>query len=179
MADRVDAVVNLSKRRGFVFPSSEIYGGTRSAWDYGPLGVELKENIRRQWWQAVVRGRDDVVGLDSSVILAPQVWEASGHVSAFVDPLTECKKCHKRWRADQLIEAFEEKHGRAPESGLAEIVCTNCGTKGDFTEPRDFNGMLRTAVGPVEDAGAVHYLRPETAQGIFVKIGRASCRERV
>ena len=168
MADRVDAVVNLSKRRGFVFPSSEIYGGTRSAWDYGPLGVELKENIRRQWWQAVVRGRDDVVGLDSSVILAPQVWEASGHVSAFVDPLTECKKCHRRWRADQLIEAFEEKHGRAPEGGLVEIVCTNCGTKGDFTEPRDFNGMLRTAVGPVEDAGAVHYLRPETAQGIFV-----------
>ena len=168
MADRVDAVVNLSKRRGFVFPSSEIYGGTRSAWDYGPLGVELKENIKRQWWQAVVRGRDDVVGLDSSVILAPQVWEASGHVSAFVDPLTECKKCHKRWRADQLIEAFEEKHGRAPEGGLLEIVCTNCGTKGDFTEPRDFNGMLRTAVGPVEDAGSVHYLRPETAQGIFV-----------
>ena len=168
MADRVDAVVNLSKRRGFVFPSSEIYGGTRSAWDYGPLGVELKDNIRRQWWQAVVRGRDDVVGLDSSVILAPQVWEASGHVSAFVDPLTECRKCHKRWRADQLIEAFEEKHGRAPEGGLVEIVCTNCGTAGDFTEPRDFNGMLRTMVGPVEDAGALHYLRPETAQGIFV-----------
>ena len=168
MADRVDAVVNLSKRRGFVFPSSEIYGGTRSAWDYGPLGVELKENIRRQWWQAVVRGRDDVVGLDSSVILAPQVWEASGHVSAFVDPLTECRNCHRRWRADQLIEAYEEKHGRAPEGGLADIVCTNCGTKGDFTEPRDFNGMLRTTVGPVEDAGALHYLRPETAQGIFV-----------
>ena len=166
-ADRVDAVVNLSKRRGFVFQSSEIYGGSRSAWDYGPLGVELKENIRRQWWQSVVRGRDDVVGLDSSVILAPQVWEASGHVGAFVDPLTECKKCHKRWRADQLLDAFAEKHGKEA-SGLGEITCTNCGTKGEFTEPRDFNGMLRTMVGPVEDAGALHYLRPETAQGIFV-----------
>jgi glycyl-tRNA synthetase len=165
--DRVESVVNLCKRRGFVFPSSEIYGGTRSAWDYGPLGVEIKENIRRQWWQSVVRGRDDVVGLDSSVILAPQVWRASGHVDAFVDPLTECKKCHKRWRADQLLEAYAEKHGREP-AGLAEVVCTNCGTVGDFTEPRDFNGMLRTMVGPVEDDGALHYLRPETAQGIFV-----------
>ena len=167
-ANQVDAIVNLAKRRGFVFPSSEIYGGTRSAWDYGPLGVELKENIRKQWWQNVVRGRDDVVGLDSSVILAPQVWEASGHVDAFVDPLTECKHCHKRWRADQLIEAYEEKHGKAPEHGLADITCTHCGTKGQFTEPRDFNGMLRTTIGVVEDAAAVHYLRPETAQGIFV-----------
>ena len=166
-ADRVDSVVNLCKRRGFVFPSSEIYGGTRSAWDYGPLGVELKENIRRQWWQTVVRGRDDVVGLDSSIILAPQVWEASGHVATFTDPLTECKKCHKRWRADQLLDAYEEKHGK-PAEGLSVIVCTNCGTTGDFTEPRDFNGMLRTTVGPVEDATAMHYLRPETAQGIFV-----------
>jgi glycyl-tRNA synthetase len=166
-ADRVDAVVNLSKRRGFVFQSSEIYGGSRSAWDYGPLGVELKENIRRQWWQSVVRGRDDVVGLDSSVILAPQVWEASGHVGAFVDPLTECKKCHKRWRADQLLDAYAEKHGK-DAGGLGDITCSNCGTKGEFTEPRDFNGMLRTMVGPVEDAGALHYLRPETAQGIFV-----------
>lgn len=166
-ADRVDAVVNLSKRRGFVFQSSEIYGGSRSAWDYGPLGVELKENIRRQWWQTVVRGRDDVVGLDSSVILAPQVWEASGHVNAFVDPLTECKKCHKRWRADQLLDAYAEKHGKEA-GGLGDITCSNCGTKGDFTEPRDFNGMLRTMVGPVEDAGALHYLRPETAQGIFI-----------
>ena len=168
VASRVDSVVNLSKRRGFVFPSSEIYGGTRSAWDYGPLGVELKENVRRQWWQHMVRGRDDVVGIDSSVILAPQVWVASGHVDAFVDPLTECKQCHKRWRADQLIEAFAEKNGHEPPEGLAEIVCTNCGTKGSFTEPQNFNGMLRTMVGPVEDEGAVHYLRPETAQGIFV-----------
>lgn len=165
--DRVEAVVNLCKRRGFVFASSEIYGGTRSAWDYGPLGVELKENIRRQWWQAMVRGRGDVVGLDSSVILSPQVWVASGHVDAFVDPLTECRSCHKRFRSDQLIESFEERKGRAPE-GLSEIPCPNCGTKGEFTEPRDFNGLLRTAIGPVEDDGSVHYLRPETAQGIFV-----------
>ena len=168
VASRVDSVVNLSKRRGFVFPSSEIYGGTRSAWDYGPLGVELKENVRRQWWQHMVRGRDDVVGIDSSVILAPQVWIASGHVDAFVDPLTECKQCHKRWRADQLIEPCAEKNGHEPPEGLAEIVCTTCGTKGRFTEPQNFNGMLRTMVGPVEDEGAVHYLRPETAQGIFV-----------
>ena len=168
VGSRVDSVVNLSKRRGFVFPSSEIYGGTRSAWDYGPLGVELKENVRRQWWQHMVRGRDDVVGIDSSVILAPQVWVSSGHVDAFVDPLTECKQCHKRWRADQLIEAFAEKHGDEPPEGLAEIVCTNCGSKGSFTEPQNFNGMLRTMVGPVEDEGALHYLRPETAQGIFV-----------
>jgi glycyl-tRNA synthetase len=165
-ADRVEAVVSLSKRRGFVYQSSEIYGGSRSAWDYGPLGVELKENIKRQWWQRVVRGRDDVVGIDSSVILAPQVWQASGHVEAFSDPLTECRKCHKRYRADQLLEEFEEKKGRAGD--LTEIVCVNCGTRGDFTEPRPFNGMLRTYVGPVEDESALHYLRPETAQGIFV-----------
>ena len=130
MADKkssnVDAVVNLSKRRGFVYASSEIYGGTRSAWDYGPLGVELKENIRRQWWNSMVRERDDIVGLDSSVILAPQVWEASGHVGAFADPLTECKNCHKRYRADQLIEQYEEKHGKSPEGGLASIGCVNC-----------------------------------------------------
>lgn len=172
MADRqssnVDAVVNLTKRRGFVYASSEIYGGTRSAWDYGPLGVELKENIRRQWWRTMVRERDDVVGLDSSIILAPQVWEASGHVNAFADPLTECKNCHKRFRADQLLEEYENKHGKPAEGGLAGIGCANCGVKGQFTEPRDFNGMLRTTVGVVEDEGSLHYLRPETAQGIFV-----------
>ena len=166
--DRIDAVVNLSKRRGFVYPSSEIYGGTRSAWDYGPLGVELKENVRRQWWLAMVQRRDDIVGLDSAVILAPQVWEASGHVTAFVDPLTECKNCDKRWRSDQLLESYEEKHGNPPPNGLADIACASCGVKGQFTEPRDFNGMLRTSIGPVEDAGAEHFLRPETAQGIFV-----------
>ncbi len=101
-ADRIDAVVSLAKRRGFVFPCSEIYGGTRSAWDYGPLGVELKENVRRQWWRAMVQTRDDIVGLDSAVILAREVWAASGHLDAFVDPLTECQSCHKRFRADHL-----------------------------------------------------------------------------
>ena len=167
-ADRVEAVVNLCKRRGFVFPSSEIYGGTRSAWDYGPLGVELKENIRRQWWQSMVRGRDDVVGLDSAVILAPQVWVASGHAEAFIDPLTECRGCHKRFREDTLLEEFEARKGRPPEGGLAGVNCPNCGVSGQFTESRAFNGMLRTSIGPVEEEGAMHFLRPETAQGIFV-----------
>ncbi|SCG60694.1 glycine--tRNA ligase [Micromonospora inositola] len=166
-ADRIDAVVSLAKRRGFVFPSSEIYGGTRSAWDYGPLGVELKENVRRQWWKTMVQQRDDVVGLDSAVILARQVWEASGHIAEFVDPLTECQSCHKRFRADHLEEAFEAKHGRPPVS-LSEINCPNCGNKGTFTEPKMFNGLMKTYLGPVESEEGLHYLRPETAQGIFV-----------
>ena len=166
--DRNDAVVNLAKRRGFVYPSSEIYGGTRSAWDYGPLGVELKENVRRQWWRTMVTSRDDIVGLDSAVILATKVWEASGHLETFTDPLTECTNCHKRFRADQLEEEFEARKGRAPEGGLSGIACPNCGTRGQWTEPRDFNGMLKTFLGAVEDDEAVHYLRPETAQGIFV-----------
>ena len=110
-ASTVDLVVSLAKRRGFVYPSGEIYGGTRSAWDYGPLGVELKENIKRQWWKAMVQQREDMVGLDSSIILPRQVWEASGHVDTFMDPLTECQSCHKRFRADHLIEAYEAKHG--------------------------------------------------------------------
>jgi len=166
--DRNDAVVNLSKRRGFVFPSSEIYGGTRSAWDYGPLGVELKENIRRQWWKSMVTGRDDIVGIDSAVILAPQVWEASGHVATFSDPLTECTNCHRRYRADHLEEEFEARKGRPAEGGLAGIACPNCGTRGAWTEPKQFSGMLKTYLGPVEDESGLHYLRPETAQGIFV-----------
>jgi glycyl-tRNA synthetase len=165
---RNDAVVNLSKRRGFVYPSSEIYGGTRSAWDYGPLGVELKENVRRQWWRAMVTSRDDIVGIDSAIILAPQVWQASGHVATFSDPLVECLHCHHRFRADHLIEDFEARKGRAPEAGLAGVPCPNCGTRGQYTEPRQFSGMLRTYLGPVEDDSALHYLRPETAQGIFV-----------
>jgi len=166
-ADRMDTIVSLAKRRGLVFPSSEIYGGLRASWDYGPLGVELKNNVKRQWWKAMVQGREDVVGLDSSVILAPVVWETSGHVGGFSDPLTECTSCHTRHRADHLEEAFEAKHGRAPE-GLAELTCPHCGTKGQFTEPRQFNGMLKTHLGPVEDASGLAYLRPETAQGIFV-----------
>ena len=173
-ADRNDAVVNLSKRRGFVYPSSEIYGGSRSAWDYGPLGVELKENVRRQWWKSMVTGREDIVGIDSAVILNRAVWEASGHVEAFVDPLTECKSCHNRFREDHLIEAFEAKKGRLPENGLADVNCPHCGTKGQFTEARMFNGLLKTYLGPVEDEEGLHYLRPETAQGIFINYANVS-----
>ena len=117
-ADRIDTVVSLCKRRGFVYPCGEIYGGTRSAWDYGPLGVELKDNIKRQWWKFMVQGRDDVVGLDSSVILPSQVWEASGHVKAFVDPLVECTACHRRFRADQLAEEYAERSGKHAAGNL-------------------------------------------------------------
>ncbi len=165
---RLDNVIALAKRRGFVFQAGEIYGGSRSAWDYGPLGVELKENIKRQWWRAMVTRRDDVVGLDSSVILPRRVWEASGHVEVFSDPLVECLSCHKRYRADHLEEEYEEKKGRAPENGLVDIVCVNCGTRGQWTEPKEFSGLLKTYLGPVEEESGMHYLRPETAQGIFV-----------
>ncbi len=166
--DRLDTIVSLSKRRGLVYPSSEIYGGLRASWDYGPLGVEMKNNIKRQWWKSMVQERDDVVGLDSSVILAREVWEASGHVTEFVDPLTECQSCHKRFRADHLIEAYEERHGHPPAEGLAQITCPHCGTRGAFTEPRMFNGLLRTYLGATEDENGLAYLRPETAQGIFI-----------
>ena len=165
---RLDSVISLAKRRGFVFQAGEIYGGSRSAWDYGPLGVELKENIKRQWWKAMVQSRPDVVGLDSSVILPRQVWEASGHVDVFSDPLVECMSCHKRFRADHLEEECQEKKGRAPEGGLAEIACGHCGTRGQWTEPKEFSGLLKTYLGPVDDEAGMHYLRPETAQGIFV-----------
>ncbi|HEY9379394.1 MAG TPA: glycine--tRNA ligase [Jiangellaceae bacterium] len=163
----IDSIVSLAKRRGFVYPTGEIYGGTRSAWDYGPLGVELKDNIRRQWWRSMVQLRDDVVGIDSAVILPREVWVASGHVDAFVDPLTECQNCHHRFRADHLEEAYEAKHGELPKNGLVDINCPDCGTKGKFTEPRMFNGLLKTYLGPVESDEGLHYLRPETAQGIF------------
>ncbi|MGN6635650.1 MAG: glycine--tRNA ligase [Oryzihumus sp.] len=166
----VDTVVSLCKRRGFVFPCGEIYGGTRSAWDYGPLGVELKENIKRQWWKAMVQQRDDVVGLDSSVILPTKTWEASGHVATFSDPLTECQSCHKRFRADHLQEAVAEKKGIAnpDDVDLKDVACPNCGTRGAWTEPRQFSGLLKTYLGVVEDESGLHYLRPETAQGIFL-----------
>ena len=166
--DRLETIVNLSKRRGLVFPSSEIYGGLRAAWDYGPLGVELKNNIKRQWWKAMVHVRDDIVGLDSSVVLNPIVWQTSGHLTAFVDPLTECLSCHRRFRADHLEDAYAQKHGHPPARGLADVSCPNCGTKGAFTEPRMFNGLLKTYLGPVEDESGLAYLRPETAQGIFI-----------
>ncbi|NYG60698.1 glycyl-tRNA synthetase [Nocardioides daedukensis] len=166
----VDNVVSLAKRRGFVYPCGEIYGGTRSAWDYGPLGVELKENIKRQWWKAMVQGREDVVGLDSSIILPRETWVASGHVDTFNDPLTECQSCHKRFRADHLQEAYAEKKGieNPDDVDLKDVACSNCGTRGAWTEPREFSGMLKTHLGVTEDGSGLHYLRPETAQGIFL-----------
>ena len=169
----VDTVVNLCKRRGFVFPCGEIYGGSRSAWDYGPLGVELKENIKRQWWKSMVTGRDDVVGLDSSIILPRETWVASGHVGTFSDPLTECLNCHKRHRQDHLQEAVADKAAKKGETvdpdtvPMSEIVCPDCGTRGQWTEAREFNMMLKTYLGVIEDESGLHYLRPETAQGIF------------
>ena len=164
----VDTVANLCKRRGFVYPCGEIYGGTRSAWDYGPLGVELKENIKRQWWKTFVTGRKDVVGLDSSIILPRQVWEASGHVATFTDPLVESLHTHKRYRADHLLEAYEAKHGHPPANGLADVPDPETGQPGNWTEPQMFSGLMKTFLGPVDDEAGLHYLRPETAQGIFI-----------
>lgn len=168
MESKLEAVTQLAKRRGFVFPAGEIYGGTRSAWDYGPLGVALKDNIKHEWWRSMVTTRGDVVGVDTSVILPSEVWVASGHVNVFNDPLVECLNCHKRFRADHLEEHYEAKHGHTPE-GMGVIPCPECGTVGKWTQPRDFNMMLRTHLGPVEDENSLHYLRPETAQ----EIGRA------
>ncbi|MFC2495593.1 MAG: glycine--tRNA ligase [Scardovia wiggsiae] len=169
MESKLEAVTQLAKRRGFVFPAGEIYGGTRSAWDYGPLGVALKDNIKHEWWRSMVTTRGDVVGVDTSVILPSEVWVASGHVNVFNDPLVECLNCHKRFRADHLEEHYEAKHGHTPED-MGVIPCPECGTVGKWTQPRDFNMMLRTHLGPVEDENSLHYLRPETAQGIFVDL---------
>jgi glycyl-tRNA synthetase len=175
VASLIDTVANLAKRRGFVFQAGEIYGGTKSAWDYGPLGVEFKENIKRQWWRSIVTSRDDIVGIDSSIILPREVWVASGHVEVFHDPLVECLNCHHRHRQDHMQEAYSAKKAAKdgvlvdPESvPMTEIVCPDCGTKGQWTEPREFNMMLKTHLGPIETDEGLHYLRPETAQGIFV-----------
>lgn len=177
---RLDSVINLAKRRGFVFPSGEIYGGTRSAWDYGPLSVELKENIKREWWSRMVRQRDDVVGLDSSVILPTAVWNASGHVTAFTDPLVECLSCHKRQREDQLIENYAEKNGvEEADVTLDMVACESCGNRGNWTEPRAFSGLMKTYLGAVDDETGLHYLRPETAQGIFVNFANVMTTSRM
>ena len=146
----MEKIVSLAKRRGFIFPSSEIYGGLNSCWDYGPLGVELKNNVKRAWWRSVVQLREDMVGLDASILMHPKVWEASGHIQNFTDPLVDCKVCRQRFRADQL----------------AGNRCPSCG--GELTEARQFNLMFKTFLGPVEESAALVYLRPETAQGIFV-----------
>ncbi len=167
-ASVIDTVVNLCKRRGLVYPSGEIYGGTRSAWDYGPLGVELKENIKKQWWRTFVQSRGDMVGLDSSIILPREVWVSSGHVKTFTDPLVESLHTHKRYRADHLIEAYEAKHGHPPANGLADVPDPETGQPGEWTEPQMFSGLMKTYLGPVDNEEGLHYLRPETAQGIFV-----------
>lgn len=164
----LDNVISLAKRRGFVFQAGEIYGGSRSAWDYGPLGAELKENIKREWWQTFVRGRADMVGLDSSIILPSAVWQASGHVETFTDPLVESLHTHKRYRADHLLEAYEAKHGHPPVNGLADVKDPETGQDGKWTDPQQFSGLMKTFLGPVDNEEGKHYLRPETAQGIFV-----------
>jgi len=149
----MEKVVNLSKRRGFVFPSAEIYGGFRSTYDYGPIGVQLLRNVKDAWWRSMVQMRDDVVGLDASILSPPAVWEASGHLKNFTDPLVDCRKCHERFREDQLVDP---------------TTCPSCGEKDSFTEARNFNLMFKTHARPVESDAAVAYLRPETAQGMFI-----------
>jgi glycyl-tRNA synthetase len=152
-SDLMEKIVSLCKRRGFVFPGSEIYGGLANSWDYGPLGVELKNNIRDWWWKRFVQSRADMVGLDAAILMNPKVWEASGHVQNFTDPLVECKKCHARFRSDQIDI-------KAP--------CPNCASKDGFTEPKQFNLMFRTALGTTEEKSTDVYLRPEIAQAMFV-----------
>jgi glycyl-tRNA synthetase len=171
MADLMEAITALAKRRGIAFQSSEIYGGLRSSWDYGPLGVELKRNIRNAWWRSMVQLRDDVVGLDAAVIMSPKVWEASGHLEVFTDPLVECLNCHQRFRADHLPGIHAPQSGHEEDESTIDLhaqpTCPNCGHH-DFTDPRNFNLMFKTYMGPVADESNAVYLRPETAQGQFV-----------
>ncbi|MEE8414504.1 MAG: glycine--tRNA ligase [Dehalococcoidales bacterium] len=196
----MEKIVSLSRRRGFIFPSSDIYGGLSSCWDYGPLGVELKKNVKEAWWQAMVRERDDMVGMDTSILMHPKVWEASGHIESFTDPLVECKSCHQRFRPDKVpvgkpedssryftaidldelihkmsIAGFPSGSGDLESKTFQDFLgnedslpCPFCDVVGQFTEPRQFHMMFKTFMGPVEDDAAVVYLRPETAQGIFV-----------
>ena len=177
----MDTLVSLCKRRGFIFQSSEIYGGIASCWDYGPLGVGLKNNIKRVWWRDHVQQRPDMVGLDASIMMHPTVWRASGHVDHFTDPMVDCRACQRRFRADKLDDAlwvhycpvkkdnkFEVPAGEpCKHCGRRRTLCPECG-KGELTEPRQFNLMFKTFMGPVEEEAALVYLRPETAQGIFV-----------
>ena len=195
----MDKIVSLAKRRGFVFQSSEIYGGLNGCWDYGPLGVELLNNLKQSWWRAMTY-RDDIEGVDASILMHPRVWEASGHVANFTDPMVDCRQCKARYRVDVLMDELNTKKkkdvlrelypgefdGQQPDERIASefaariagdeatakaltvIACPNCGTKSSFTEARQFNLMVKTFVGPVEDSNNVVYLRPETAQGIFV-----------
>ena len=163
----MDKMMSLSKRRGFMFQSSEIYGGLGSTWDYGPLGVELKRNVKEAWWRSVVTDRDDMVGLDAAILMHPQVWVASGHVENFSDPLVECKECNSRFRQDHLLEETGiDPESPEAEATLKDLRCPNCG--GELGPPRRFNLMFKTFMGPVEDTANEVFLRPETAQGIFV-----------
>ena len=190
VADSLKDIVALTKRRGFVYPGSELYGGLAATFDYGPYGVELLRNLKNSWWTAFVNRRPDVVGLDSSIILHPGVWKASGHVDSFNDPLFDCKQCKSRFRADHYLE---EHHGMQTE-GMdldaieklfeekgAEFQCPSCGTKGSFTTPRQFNLMFQTRIGAAAGADMEVYLRPETAQGIFINFKQVvdSCRVKV
>ena len=158
----IDKIVSLCKRRGFVFQSSEIYGGFGAIYDYGPLGISLKNNISQLWWKAMTQLHENIVGLDSGILMHPKVWEASGHVGAFNDPLVDCKECKSRYRADELFE------GDIKDGDWMKIQCPKCGTTGNLTEPRQFNLMFKTHVGPIEEDSNIAYLRPETAQGIYV-----------
>jgi glycyl-tRNA synthetase len=190
MSFSMEQLVSLAKRRGFVYPGSEIYGGLANAWDYGPLGVELKQNIKRLWWKHFVQERPDVVGLDSAILMNPRVWEASGHVGGFADPLMDCRACKTRHRADKLIEAWLARHGQDPAAaaGMSEaemeatirdkgIKCPECGNA-DFTGIRQFNLMFKTHMGVTEDTASLVYLRPETAQGIFVNFKNVATTSR-
>src|SRR5215204_3347463 len=165
MTDRVsmDTLVSLCKRRGFVYPAAEIYGGFANAWDYGPLGVAMRRNIRDAWWRATVQERADVVGIEATVITNPAVWQASGHLSNFNDPMVDCRNCKARHRADDL-PGWDDATASLPP----DAVCPTCGQRGTLTEARQFNMMFKTFVGPVEESAAVAYLRPETAQGMFI-----------
>ncbi|MBN9392201.1 MAG: glycine--tRNA ligase [Chloroflexi bacterium] len=163
----MDTIVSLCKRRGFVYPSAEIYGGFGSTYDYGPLGVELLRNVRNLWWKAMVQLRDDVVGLEASILGPEKVYVASGHVANFSDPLVDCKNCKRRWRLDHLEEGnYEAEYGPTKRNPKGEIICPACG--GELSEPRKFNLMFKTRVGVTEDSSSVAYLRPETAQGMFI-----------
>ena len=161
MNKTIEKIVSLCKRRGFIFQSSDIYGGFAAVYDYGPLGIELKNSIAQLWWKEMTQAHENIVGLDSGILMHPRIWEASGHVGAFHDPLVACRQCKTRYRADELTETPEEANWQ-------ELKCPKCGTTGNLTDPRQFNLMFKTHAGPVEESGAETYLRPETAQGIYV-----------
>ena len=174
MENSIEKLVSLCKRRGFVFQSSEIYGGFSAIYDYGPLGVELKNNISKLWWREMTQVNQNIVGIDSGILMHPKIWEASGHVGAFNDPLVDCKQCNSRYRADEFSQQFSAIN-------WSETKCPNCGTTGMLTEPRQFNLMFKTNVGPIEEAGSLAFLRPETAQGIYVnyKLVQGSMRLKI